>query len=1026
MVEQKLFSFRPELKSYSFKPSEDHPTEFIIQFEEDGSALGISHEEKRVIELIDGRRSVADIVKQAVRENIAPITAVRKLLWDLDRFGLLQESPWGLEIRLPAWGYWGFTTQAYGTFNCIPLLGAFERQIGKVLCTPYFCLVSVAFFLWGLWYGRHLFEEIRLFLIQDSVALALLVVILSFYGSCLISNWLMAMVLRSIHPAPVRCLTDYRFGIPVFRMDGRRIRSLPWKRTLWAAISPIAVLLLLAGIGFTGAAGSEGTRKEWLFHLSISLWFAGLLQLLPWFSTVLSREVTLRLRGDSIFWTMSRAVQKAFRSLIRHTQEGVPHEKLFLWWGVWSIFGTVILIRLVAVAFRWDLPILVNQFLTEENSVVLLLLFCVVAVWGAGMAAAIITFFGWIFREILRELSHRFWPQHDFLLVSMGMLSVIFMISQILWTLEHTISGWIPILCGLILIVSGFTAWLKSGHGFEPLINLFIILAGFLLIASGMGISGAGSTISESTATDSPILTLWQNPSINEPTNLFIYLLNVSLWAYGCLTIATIAYFSYLFIGKFTSAHHRLHRAGIDFWFSIVILAVVLLLGWKLPIHESDMGMAGKILFLVSSIGLLGLPLWRGGIRSGYFIFIAFSMLFILFGFLWNPALELPIVRDVLISYGTVIALSGLCLRASAISKTALDLLSAKKEGVPHSTPTEWNLHIICEGLLDAASELYNARPVIAERPEANDESVRQFLVKLHKFMGSNALRAAVRRVAFHTPWQGTQYLARLLPIPIRLPRLTDWTTVRICQWLKKVPTFMHVGDEVQKIASSTRLAIYDTGDSLILQGERGGDLLVLVEGQVAVEYQHTFGHTILSIFSVGDFVGEIGFLAGSERTASVRALQPTLVLAVNRDDIDESMPLTRAAIREAESGESWLQAIALADVFREFPPSLSARVGLEAQHVKLERDQTYTLETPVHAEEVTVFLSGKASLLLEGNSEILAEGTVIGLDECLDNIPLRGIIRAESECRIILIGRVLFLEALTELLTPKQVFQPD
>ena len=1003
MMEELLFAFRPRLKAHTFKPSEDHPTEFLLLSEEEGTALGISLEEKRLLELFDGNGNVADIVKRMMRDHIASLKTLRRLLWDLDRYGFLEESPWAMNAHYEAWGYWGFSTPSCRPFSYFPLLGPLEAWIGRLLRHPATGGIAVVMFAGSIGYERSLFQKVGLLLIHDSVALAMLVMILSFLAGCLIASWLTAMVLQAVHPAPLQCLADYRFGIPLLRLDARRLRILPWKQSLAAVISPTLALWLLAGIGWLIAGHSQGTRQEWLFHTSLALGLAGLFLILPWNSTVLSREIVYRLRMNSVFWTMSRAIKKAFRSLIHYQHEGVPHEELFLGWGIWAAISTLVLIRLITFTFRWDFPILVGYFLKEENALVLTLLFILLAVGGAALVAAFTTFCLWLMRELARELRHRYWPQQDLLLVSLGCGILIFLVAQILWAFKQqpgTSSPWIPLLCGGGLAAAGAAAWRKNRGGFEPRINPILLFGVLLTMLHGTG-----------------LMVFFKNTPIASLTN--------QMTAACVLLLILDIYLMILCFGKLTAASDspasgsRMNTLLLP---GICIIVSILVGGWMpMQNHLGTLSRIWRILFILTVVIVGSMPLRRMSLRNHSSITISGALLLMQMGWFWNPSVGPAATSDLLTAAGTLLALGGLSLRLSAASKTALGLMKTEV-----SLVTAGNLAALCDRLLSAAAELYQAKPKIAVPPEGNDEAVRRFLQSLHEFTGAEAMRVLIRRIALDAPWEATQRLCSFLPVQVNIPRLSDWSTERMIKFLLKVPTFLHVGDELKPIAARARFALYESGETLIRQGERGEELLIIGDGRVVVEEDHTFGHTVLAILASGDFVGEIGFLSGAERTASVRALQPTLALVIHRREIDDTTPLTLAAIREAESGKSWLQAVAKADVFREFPPSLSARVGLESQQVHLHQGQTLLLESKSLEKTVAVLLTGQGLLFRNGESELLNEGTVIGLVESLKNEPLRGFVRAESPCRVLLVERDLLMEAIMELLTPKEVLHSE
>ncbi len=1000
MNPQQFFAFCPHLKPFSFKPSEDHPTEYLLILEEDGAALGISHAEKRLIERMDGRRSVADLVKQLVNENLAPAVELRRLLWDLDRYGFLQKSPWP-NAPGDAWGYWGFPLNACAFFTCRRLLGPVDGLLGRWLPSLQFCITSVILFLILVGINWNLFYEQAFLLIGDSAALAILVVIVSLAMGFMVATGFTSMVLREIHKGPVRCLTDYRFSLPLFRLDGRRFRALPFRQALLSIVSPILALFLLAGMILTLASISDGVRREWLFHVAISFWLAGFLLLLPWNSTVLSREIVLRLRGDSIFWTMARAVRKAFGSLFQQQKENVPHERLFLFWGVWAIVGTLLLIRLLTTVFRWDFPILINHFLQEDNIVILTILLIISAVTCAALIAATLTFFLWLIREITGEIRRRYWPRHDHFLVSLAVIALLFLFSQWLWStgsLENTaLSIMVSIVAGFLLALFSFLAWKHEKGGYEPFAGLILLFAGLVLMAYGFE-------------------TYLSQPKTNDPGRL-------SQWLIVIAALVFLNYISSLYLLKFRSSTNSSLKNPATIPVAVGCLVILLSLSLCTLYEDTWIGNGGQIIAIIYVCIIGCFTILRGSLRNNSLLFLSLSILLLMSGMVWNPELGPNRIAELLIIAGVVIGLGGLCIRSSVTTKTAL--------GEQRAVPTQLNrIHSnaseIAHVFLDAAEDLYNAAPLLDLPSDAQEEQIKPFFQQFHSFTGSNAFRAIFRRASYSLSWQDIQRICKNVPASVAIPSLADWDKERIEHSLQKVPTFAHIGNEINRITPRMRFVLFDPGDTFIRQGEKGGFLYCIVEGKVSVELHHPFGHTVQAIFTDGNFVGEIGFLTGGLRTAAVRAWEPTLTLAIHRDDIDNTMPHLQSAIREAEAGQSWLQALHTAKIIREFPPALRHRVGLESQHIYLDRMETLSFETKPESYEIGVLLSGECTFIKDGESYPIQPGSLIGLTDILDRNPVRGLLRAESRSHLLLIEHSLFLEALTEILTPIQILQAE
>ena len=77
-------------------------------------------------------------------------------------------------------------------------------------------------------------------------------------------------------------------------------------------------------------------------------------------------------------------------------------------------------------------------------------------------------------------------------------------------------------------------------------------------------------------------------------------------------------------------------------------------------------------------------------------------------------------------------------------------------------------------------------------------------------------------------------------------------------------------------------------GDYLITEGTSDDSLHVLLEGKLEV-VKHTGGGDIvgLAILREGDLAGELSFIDGHEHTVGLRALCPTHVLTLKRDDFE-------------------------------------------------------------------------------------------------------------------------------------------
>ncbi len=85
------------------------------------------------------------------------------------------------------------------------------------------------------------------------------------------------------------------------------------------------------------------------------------------------------------------------------------------------------------------------------------------------------------------------------------------------------------------------------------------------------------------------------------------------------------------------------------------------------------------------------------------------------------------------------------------------------------------------------------------------------------------------------------------------------------------------------------RCSSHDTGEVILQSGEPGDELLVVERGTVAVIRRTAEGEVHrLREMTAGAVIGDIGFILGQVRSADVVATEPTTVLRLGRDELDE------------------------------------------------------------------------------------------------------------------------------------------
>jgi CRP-like cAMP-binding protein len=98
---------------------------------------------------------------------------------------------------------------------------------------------------------------------------------------------------------------------------------------------------------------------------------------------------------------------------------------------------------------------------------------------------------------------------------------------------------------------------------------------------------------------------------------------------------------------------------------------------------------------------------------------------------------------------------------------------------------------------------------------------------------------------------------------------------------LRAMPLFAGVGaHDLENILKLGQLKSYEPGQTIIQKGEPGDALYILLRGTAGVEAGGSH-HDLKD----GDFFGEMALVAGKERTATVKAVEPVEVLTIGAED---------------------------------------------------------------------------------------------------------------------------------------------
>jgi len=140
-----------------------------------------------------------------------------------------------------------------------------------------------------------------------------------------------------------------------------------------------------------------------------------------------------------------------------------------------------------------------------------------------------------------------------------------------------------------------------------------------------------------------------------------------------------------------------------------------------------------------------------------------------------------------------------------------------------------------------------------------------------------------------------TIYLMKLPGIERRIRVALDWTLDLVFQRnIVQLKVF-----RTEKVDR----AHYEAGEAIVTQGEIGDRFYVVKKGRVEVVREGRDGvSTVLASLGPGEYFGEVALLRDLQRTASVRAVEPTDVISLGRGDFAafaRNLSLLRSSLEE-------------------------------------------------------------------------------------------------------------------------------
>jgi len=104
---------------------------------------------------------------------------------------------------------------------------------------------------------------------------------------------------------------------------------------------------------------------------------------------------------------------------------------------------------------------------------------------------------------------------------------------------------------------------------------------------------------------------------------------------------------------------------------------------------------------------------------------------------------------------------------------------------------------------------------------------------------------------------------------------------------LNKIPLFNSLSDsDLENLSESVRLQSLKKGQTLFRKGDEGSSLYIIQQGTIKIVLPSRLGdEVIVTMFSEGDFFGEMALFDGKPRSADALAMEPSKIYVLSRND---------------------------------------------------------------------------------------------------------------------------------------------
>jgi len=216
-------------------------------------------------------------------------------------------------------------------------------------------------------------------------------------------------------------------------------------------------------------------------------------------------------------------------------------------------------------------------------------------------------------------------------------------------------------------------------------------------------------------------------------------------------------------------------------------------------------------------------------------------------------------------------------------------------------------------------------------------------------------------------------------------------------------------------------LRVCGIDEPLIVEGEGGSAMFVIIQGRVKVVRDTEAGEMVLAELSDGTFFGEMALLSDAPRTASVICTEETMLFVISRDllaDMTARYPSVGEVMKKFHKNRLITNLLKTSPIFAPFSTN-DKKLLIEKFKSRQVDTGSYLITREKPGDGLYVVLSGRCEVLdqQDGGREVtiadLKEGDVFGEMSMLWNKETCASVRATTPCTVLRLPRAEFSEVI-------------